>query len=440
MSVVRALGAWLRRINPLRSPVSQFMAAALVAVLLVGLAAAALLRSAAIEEATRDARQLSSLVGIGIVEPHLVQGVIEGRQGAERSLDRVVDERVLEDESIVRVKIWDESGRIVYSDEPRLTGERFELDDEELEILGTNEVKAEPTDLDEPENRFDRGEGELVEVYRSISAPDGSPLLFETYFTSDEISESGNRIWLNLAPLLIGGLLLLAALQVPLAFSLARRLRRGRDEREALLARALDASNTERRRIAQDLHDGVVQDLAGVSYGLSAAADRARNGGDPECSAMDRAARQTRQSLRELRTLLVDIYPPDLHRAGLEAAMADLAATLRTRSVETELVVDPDLELPAEIETLFYRSAQEAARNIVKHSDAAHATIRVIGHDGEAQLEVTDDGDGFDSATPANGHFGLRMLSDLARDAGGELRVDSVPGRGTQLSMRVPVR
>jgi signal transduction histidine kinase len=124
------------------------------------------------------------------------------------------------------------------------------------------------------------------------------------------VSASGRRLWTAFAPALIGGLLLLQLVNLPLAHSLVRRLRRGQEEREALLRRALDASQTERRTIAADLHDGVVQDLVAVSYSLSAEARRINgdHGGAPSRTLQDGAAK-TRDSVRALRTLLVDIYP-----------------------------------------------------------------------------------------------------------------------------------
>ena len=83
------------------------------------------------------------------------------------------------------------------------------------------------------------------------------------------MNASGARLLGALAPPLIGGLAVLVIFQVPLAWSMARRLRRGHREREALLAAAAEASAQERRRIAADLHDGVVQNLAGVAFGLA---------------------------------------------------------------------------------------------------------------------------------------------------------------------------
>jgi signal transduction histidine kinase len=157
---------------------------------------------------------------------------------------------------------------------------------------------------------------------------------------------------------------------------------------------------------------------------------------------IDRAAADTRQSIRELRTLLVDIYPPALRRAGLKAALSDLLAPLEARDIATRLDVPPDLELPSDAESVVYRVAQEALRNVAKHAQARQVTVCAARDDGHAVLRVEDDGLGFASSPdpgpkPAD-HFGLRIMSDLARDAGGRLMVDTAPHAGTKIHLEVP--
>jgi two-component system, NarL family, sensor kinase len=424
----------------LRNPVAQFTVAAVAAVAAVGVVAAFLLNRAADEEAIHDAKRVTELAGEGIVEPALTQALLADNPGAVRRMDALVEDRILSRDGVTRVKIWDEDATIIYSDEPRLIGSTFTLSAEDRATLEQGGTEAERTDLSRPENRFERGTGELLEVYLPIHAPNGDPLLFETYIQSSSVASASQRVWSTLAPVLIGALLLLAVLQLPLAASLARRLRSGQQEREELLTRAIDASEMERRRIAQDLHDGVVQDLAGVSYSVAAAAQRA--GGDAQAADGDflrQTAGRLRRSVRDLRGLLVEIYPPDLHRAGLAAALSDVAAGLESRGIEIVLDISDDLALPAELETLFFRVAQEALRNVVAHSGAATVKIRAATTDGVARLEVEDDGTGFspDLESERGGHFGLRMLSDLARDAGARLTIDSRPGHGTRIRVEV---
>src|SRR6059036_3909726 len=103
--------------------VAKFAAASLVALALVGLAAFFLLRHIGTTEATDNAKQVTRVVGRGVVDPALTRGVMRGDPAALHHLDRIVHRRVLGD-SIVRVKIWTPNGRIVYSDEPKLIGQR----------------------------------------------------------------------------------------------------------------------------------------------------------------------------------------------------------------------------------------------------------------------------------------------------------------------------
>jgi signal transduction histidine kinase len=283
-----------------------------------------------------------------------------------------------------------------------------------------------------------------MEVYLPIHAPNGRPLLFETYQRFSSIASSGSSIWKAFAPALIGALLILALLQVPLAASMARRLRRGHAEREALLQRAIDASDRERRRIAGDLHDGVVQDLAGTAFSLAAAAKRSNGGGNGASrEVLERGAAQTRQSVRELRSLLVEIYPPSLRQAGLESALKDLLGRVEEGGVATRLNIAPGVRLTADTEAVFFRVAQEAVRNAAAHAEPSAITVAVRADDGRASLTVADDGRGFARENAPDrgptGHFGLELMRDLAGDAGGEFSVESAPGRGTRVSVQVPV-
>jgi two-component system, NarL family, sensor kinase len=422
-----------------RSAVLQFAISGLLATLVIGLIVVTVSRRAGTQEAIRAAKQVNRLAGEGIVEPSLTWAVMAGDPAALRGLDRIVKDHVMRD-GIVRVKVWDGNGKVIYSDQPGLIGERFPLGEEELETLRGMGVEAEVSDLSRSENRFDRFDEKLLEVYLPIRAPDGRPLLFESYQRFASVSASGRRLWTAFAPALIGGLLLLQLVNLPLAHSLVRRLRRGQEEREALLRRALDASQTERRTIAADLHDGVVQDLVAVSYSLSAEARRINGdqGGAPS-RALQEGAAKTRDSVRALRTLLVDIYPPNLHQTGLASALSDLATTYTNRGLETTVDID-SFHIGEAHERLLFRCAQETLRNAAKHSGATRATVSAR-FDGDAiVLEVSDDGRGLDDASPAaEGHFGLRLISDLVADAGGSVALRSASGEGTTVRVVLPV-
>jgi two-component system, NarL family, sensor kinase len=418
--------------DPVLEAVVRYIASALVAVILISVLAVWLARRSGQAEAIRDAKDQTRIAAEGTIEPVLGDGLLRGKATAIAAVDRAVQEHVrtdLQDDSIARIKIWDRSGRIVYSDEPRLIGARYPSNTE-AEEFGRKDPEAEVSDLSKPENRFERGFGRLLEVYFTIHTPNGTPLRYETYYRSSFVSARGSRIFREFLPWMLGALIVLALTQLPLAWRLARRVQRGRAERERLLTRAIEAQDVERRRIARDLHDGVVQDLAAVSYSLAATAEGAP---DPFAGELRKAAAETRLGIGQLRSLLVEIYPPELHRAGLEAALADLLGASEARGLETELEVEL-ARLDRETEALFFRVAQEALRNVSKHAQARHVSVCVQ----HARLVVEDDGRGFDSTSAqSDGHFGLRIVEDLVREAGGTLEIDSEPGRGTRVTVEV---
>ena len=425
----------MSRLSPVREALVRYLVSGLAAVVLVGLLGVWLARRAGEAEAIRDAKDQTQLFAHGSVEPAIGAGFLKGEPRALDAVDRIVEEGVVNDEGVVRVKIWDRSGRIVYSDQPSLIGSRYHLGPEDLAEFRGAKAHAEVSDLSKPENRYERQYGRLLEVYLPIEAPGGLPLRYEAYYRSSFVDARGRRIFRQFAPAMLGGLLLLALIQLPLAWQLAKGVERGQRDRERLLQRAVEASDVERRRIARDLHDGVVQDLAAVSFSLAAAAEGAPPPYDAE---LREAAAETRHGIGQLRTLLVEIYPPELHRAGLEAALTDVLASASARGLETALEVDPEAALGRDTEALFFRVAQEAIRNSVKHAGAKHVRVSVQAEDGRARLEVDDDGRGFDPATAGgDGHFGLRAVEELVRDAGGRLEVDSTPGEGARVSVEV---
>jgi signal transduction histidine kinase len=219
-------------------------------------------------------------------------------------------------------------------------------------------------------------------------------------------------------------------------------VRRSQDERERLLRHAIDASDLERRRIAADLHDGSVQQLAGLSMSLAAKADELAVSDPAASEALGDAAARTRQGMRSLRSAVMGISPPDLRRAGLAAALADLTAPLVAEGLEAEVRVPDAMDLPPDVEALLFRASREGIRNVVSHAQARHVLVTVTTNDHRVLLEVRDDGVGFSSerlSAERNGHLGLRLLGELVDDAGGTLDVTSAPDDGTVLRVEVPV-
>jgi two-component system NarL family sensor kinase len=420
--------------------VARFMLGSLGAIAVVVVGGFFALRAVTIDEAEGDTRDQVQVLGGLVQAAGLTDGVLRGQPRALERLDAIVTGHVL-GTSVVRVKLWRRDGRIVYSDEPALIGRRFALGDEELELFDSGGADAELSDLSEPENRFEREEDKLLEAHTVIRTPNGTPVLFEIYERFSSVSASGGRLLRTLAPPLLGGLAVLLLFQAPLAWRMARRLQRGHRQREALLTHAVEASERERGRIAADLHDGVVQDIAGVAFGLAPLADEAHAGGDTAReTALRDATGRLQQGVRDLRTLLVELHPPRLETAGLAAVLDDLLSPLRTAGVSTTLEV---AEGARRSDALVYRVAREAVRNAREHAAAQSIAVTVTHPAGDRTLLVVrDDGRGFDPATQderrAEGHVGLSLLADLVGRAGGRLDVRSEPGRGTTVEAAVP--
>jgi len=424
--------------------VGKFALAGVVALAVVGLATAIAARRIGEREAITDARATTVARAQGLVERELTDGILTGDPASVAAVAAVVERGVLDD-SLVRVKLWTRGGTIAYSDEARLTGTTYVLGPDEVASLETGAIEAEVSDVSKPENQYERQFGRLLEVYLPIYTPSGEPVLFEAYYRYGAVSAAGSRLFRAFAPIALGALVLLEVVQLPLAGSLARRLRQRVDERERLLQHALAASDIERRQIAADLHDGVVQDLAGVAYALSGAARQVDSRDRLPAELLNTSAEQVRGSITALRSLLVDIYPPNLEREGLESALTDLAASARARGLSVALdTSNLDPGLSSGVAQLLYRAAQESLRNVIRHADARNVHLYVGVNGDVARLQVIDDGRGYDpdeaAARAAQGHVGLRSLEGLVGNAGGTLRVDSDAGGGTRFEMEVPVR
>jgi signal transduction histidine kinase len=401
------------------------------------------LRSVAIDEAKRNTR--TKVVESGqLVESALADGLVTGDAESRRAIDDLVVGRVLSG-SIVRVKLWSQDGRVLYSDDPDQIGGRYVLGDDEQRILRDGGAVVEVSNLDRPENVRDRGQGKLIEAYTPIRTPAGTPVLFEIYERLDSVNASARRLLTELAPPILGAIVLLVLVQVPLVWSLMRGLQRGYEDREALLANAIAGSNRERRRLAAYLHDGPVQDIAGVAYSLAPVADSAAARGElDEAETLAAGIENLRHSVRDLRTLLVDLHPPHLAAAGLEAAIGDLVSPLEIRGIAVGSSVAGTEHIGQEQEALVYRAAQEAIRNIVDHAQATHVSLVVEGTPALARLVVSDDGRGFDpmerERRAEEGHLGLSLLEELAQQSGATLQIHSAVGEGTSVELEVPAR
>jgi len=396
-------------------------------------------RGEVLDEAGRSARAMGRAVFAPVLPDFMA-----GDAAAANFLDRAVRIRA-RDGSLVRVKVWSPDGTVIYSDEHTLVGRSFPLNGEVAEVLGSRRSIVSLSNLDDVENveetaQFDR----LVEAYVPLTLENGTSVVFEMYSSDARLLKAESRLKGQLIPFALGALGVFLLTQLPVSVWLVRRVSWSQQERSRLLTRALSTSDRERRTMARDLHDGVIQDLAGAGYALGALQRQLPPGTPSETlAALDMSSSAVQRAVRDLRTMIVAVHPPDLNWQGLGAALNDLGAQYGSAS-GIDIEVTGELSRPASLEAvrLVYRCARECLTNVVKHSDARHAWVSLSAGAADLLLEVADDGqglpeDGFDRR--AEGHLGLVLLRDEAADLGGSLTVASEPGNGTRVVLVQPI-
>lgn len=223
---------------------------------------------------------------------------------------------------------------------------------------------------------------------------------------------------------------------------LHRRLAARERMHEQFVEQVIATQEAERRRMAGDIHDGISQRLVTLSYFLDAASHAV---GDPAEVAEQLAhARELLElALDEARLAIGGLRPPVLDDLGLAGGLASLARSMP--QIETEVDLD-EHRLPEHVEIALYRIAQECLQNIVKHARASSATLRFAVLGDDAQLEVADDGIGFDTSAIAEPEhvgmsgYGMQSMVERAELVGGRVQVRSRPGEGTTVTVTVPLR
>jgi signal transduction histidine kinase len=199
------------------------------------------------------------------------------------------------------------------------------------------------------------------------------------------------------------------------------------------------AALQERQRLARELHDSVSQALYGISLGAHTAREALESSDqDQERASLEYVIGLADAGLAEMRALIFELRPESLATEGLTAALMKQVAVLRARyhlTVEADLAEDGDLSL--EQREALYRIAQEALHNIVKHAHASTVLLRLAYHHQEIILDIRDNGRGFDPRASFPGHLGLSSMQERAERLGGILIMESTPGQGTHIRVRV---
>ncbi|HZD73692.1 MAG TPA: sensor histidine kinase [Actinomycetota bacterium] len=216
-------------------------------------------------------------------------------------------------------------------------------------------------------------------------------------------------------------------------------------ERKHLLDRTVWKAEEERTRIAAELHDGPIQRLTALAYQLEEAALTLEVDGRHTQELLTVAQGSLYAEINELRGLMATLRPPVLDERGLGLALADQVDSFQRRTgVPCSLESDRSTRLEPEIETVLYRVAQEALANVAKHSKAHHVWVFLRADDERAEMQIRDDGIGFDAARAGamvgSGHFGLAGMRERVEMAGGSYGLVSAPGMGTLIRVRLPRR
>ncbi len=242
-------------------------------------------------------------------------------------------------------------------------------------------------------------------------------------------------------------LLLAVAQQLGLSIENAR-LTQDAQERERVLAdllhQVVEAQETERQRIARELHDATGQALTAIALGLRGMESQLERG-SADSTVLTSQVREIKSfstnALGELRQIISDLRPPILDDMGLAAALKWYVQGFEgRRGIAGTFILDGEpLRLPSEFETVLFRVAQEALTNVAKHAGASAVTVMLRFAPGMVCLLVEDDGRGFDANARGLGGWGLLGMQERASLLGGQCLIDSKPGEGTRVWTTAPL-
>ena len=212
----------------------------------------------------------------------------------------------------------------------------------------------------------------------------------------------------------------------------------GKLERTVETEKALAAAR-ERDRFARDLHDTVKQQVFAMQMELSAVRNLVDSDPAAAVKLLDEAIGHSRQAQRDLTSLIEQVSPAGLDHKTLGVAVSEYVERMDPMGVEVEVRVTGDRDLPVELEEAFFRVAQGALSNVVRHSHAKTAVVEVEQDKERVLLRVTDTGVGFDMAEPRMKEFGLESLRTRMAEIGGTLVIDSQSDIGTVVTAQAPI-
>jgi signal transduction histidine kinase len=203
----------------------------------------------------------------------------------------------------------------------------------------------------------------------------------------------------------------------------------------------------ERDRIARDLHDGIIQGIYAVALSLEDAADMIPTSPDEAVARVDRAIDRLNLTIRDIRNFILGLESELVDAGDLVVGLAGLAEEVRINTmIDFELELDSEgtgslqKALPSAHRAQLLQMAREALSNMARHSRATSGRIALRVENGAMMMEIVDNGRGFDPSAPIGpGHHGLDNLHDRAAAMSGSLVIESEPGAGTRIIVRVPL-
>lgn len=406
-------------------------------VLMTTAAAVALSQSMAESEARRVAETRVTGLARGLAAPFVGSADAIGESVEDSDLDRVLRGRLAAG-GIEHMAIWRDDGTVVWSDKTAVLGRRFPLPSGAEEALGeAGAVVRLPGESGHHLDALYEADGE-IEVYAAAYDADGEPFVLEAYLPRDTIGEARTAVMIPLLLLSVVPLLALAVLAVPIAQRLARSVDHARQLQVHAMDRSVASWRHQRRLLAEELHDGVIQDLAAVHYGLSVLTSQ--EPADPTEQEVRRRLRESIESAESsLRSLVFDLTPRRLSGDGLRAAAEELAERYRGHGLIVDLVIAPEVSAPEGTAILAFRTLREGLRNVVKHAEATHVWLTVASGEGDGvEVRIEDDGAHQVDRASLRAGQGLRLLADTVQEAGGSVTLLPRPGAGSVLRVLVP--
>jgi PAS domain S-box-containing protein len=214
--------------------------------------------------------------------------------------------------------------------------------------------------------------------------------------------------------------------------------------KQRFLERALAAQERDRKLVAYEIHDTILQEVIGALMFVdtmheSVTAPAATAPETLDVAPLEQARRLLRKCIDEARQMISGLRPPIIDEQGVAGAVDYLVSEFNARGLAIRFMHDmPGDRLFPDLETTIFRIVQEALANVERHSQSKQAEVYVGQRDGTIRIEVRDWGKGFDPETIADGHFGLEGIRERARLAGGWAAIHSAVGRGTEVVVELP--